>query len=506
MPVHSLSRRFDLLAIFIVFVGLALRLIEASQTYLNPDEALIFFIAQPSGWYARSLLYHHPPLFFLLLHYLQLFSDSEFCLRLIPALAGSLYPWVIWKWLTRQHYPHAALVTFAILEFSPNLISLSAQVRGYTLVLLLVSLALYYLEDALETKALRSLLISTVCIYLAILTEYSAAFAVSALGLYALIRLVGDARQIRFVLAWSLSQAGALAIYAALYKSSIATLLGTPAKDELVSGYLSTAFPQPSQDLFIFSIAGTLKQFAYLSSSLALGYIGAVLFAAGILFLCFAGNTGNQYRLRALAIAFGAAFVLALGAALLQFHPYGRSRQTAILTLFSASGIGFGCEWLFRRFPIVSIPTAFLIAAACYLSASPDFSNIPKDRQQLPNMVRAIQELKAQLPADALILADDETTWMLHYYLGDRHQSTPRRYANGMQESRISAYRSFSFRWDHGSLEGIHRDLASLRAALPGSLQQPVWVLDGGFYMLPGTIPSSQMLSNTFLLLSPDTL
>lgn len=506
MPVHSLSRRSDLLAIFIVLVALALRLIEASQTYLNPDEALIFFISQPSGWYERSLLYHHPPLFFLLLHYLQLFSDSESFLRLLPAIAGSLYPWVIWKWLVRQQYPHAAWVAFAVLEFSPNLISLSAQVRGYTLVLLLVSLALYYLEDALEAKGLRSLLISTVCSYLAILTEYSAAFAIGALGVYALVRLVPEARQIRFALAWSLSQIGALAIYAALYKSSIATLLATPAKDDLVSGYLSTAFPQPSQDLFIFSIAGTVKQFVYLSSSLPLGYIGAALFAAGILFLCFAGNTGNQYRLRALAIAFGAAFVLALGAALLQLHPYGRSRQTAILTLFSAPGIAFGCEWLFRRFPVVSIPTAFLFAAACYLCATPDFSNIPKDRQQLPNMAQAIQQMKAQLPVDALILADDETTWMLHYYLGDRQQSTPRHYANGMQESRISTYRSFSFRWDHGSLEGIHRDLASLRMALQVSLEQPVWVLDGGFYMLPGTIPSSQMLSNTLLLLSPDTL
>ncbi len=219
-------------------------------------------------------------------------------------------------------------------------------------------------------------------------------------------------------------------------------------------------------------------------------------------FLFRTGSGESQYRRRSLGVAFLAAFVLALGGALLQLHPYGRSRQTVILALFSAPGIAFGCEWLFRRFPIVALPAAFCFAGACYLFATPDYSNIPKDRRQLPQMVQAIQQLRTLVPAEAILLTDDETTWILYYYLGNRRQSPPRLYANGMQESRIASYRSFSFRWEHGSLARVNGDLASLRLALEVPAPQPVWILDGGFYLLPTSIPSAQLLSSTLLLLS----
>lgn len=102
-----------------------------------------FFNSRPADWYARSLIYHHPPFFYLLLR-------NPIDLRFGDLAANDLdpyghpFPWVIWKWLVRQHLPHGALAALLILEFSPNLISLNAQVRGYMLLLLLVSLAMFF--------------------------------------------------------------------------------------------------------------------------------------------------------------------------------------------------------------------------------------------------------------------------------------------------------------------------------------------------------------------------
>ena len=285
MPVFFTSRRFEIVPVLVVLAALVMRLVVAAQTSFNPDEALIFFIAQASDWYARSLRFHHPPLFYFLLHYIQWISDSELALRLLPIIAGSLFPWVIWKWLARQGFAHAALVALLLLEFSPTLISLSAQVRGYTLALLLSSLALLFLEAALETRSLPRLVLAMLCLYLGILTEFSVAFVAGALGVYAMLRLVKEHHLMSFSLVWVLSQLGALGVYALLYKTSIATLVSDPDTVQHVTGYLRHSFPQPSANRLYFAVAGTAKQFSYALSSMAVGVVGVALFMAGMIFL-----------------------------------------------------------------------------------------------------------------------------------------------------------------------------------------------------------------------------
>ncbi len=499
MPVFFTSRRFEIVPVLVVLAALVMRLVVAAQTSLNPDEALIFFIAQASDWYARSLRFHHPPLFYFLLHYIQWISDSELALRLLPIIAGSLFPWVIWKWLARQGFAHAALVALLLLEFSPTLLSLGAQVRGYTLALLLSSLALLFLEAALETRSLPRLVLAMLCLYLGILTEFSVAFVAGALGVYAMLRLVQEHRPMSFSLVWVLSQLGAPGVYALLYKTSIATLVSDPGTVQHVTGYLRHSFPQPSANRLYFAVAGAAKQFSYALSSMAVGVVGVALFMAGMIFLW---RKEDAMRYRILAVALLSAFVFALTAALLQVHPYGRSRHTVVLALFVITGLGFGCEWLFRLFPRNEIPTTIFLVTACYFAATPDWQNMPKDAQKLSGMLQAIEQLQSRVPPNAIIFTDRETMWMLCYYLAKPRGCMTIAPNREFKEVQIGSHRTFSSNRGLGSPEQSNADLRLLRLRRQLSPLQPIWVVDGGFEMLSAASwPSAELHSNTLLLM-----
>src|SRR5581483_6510414 len=82
--------------------GFLLRLRLAWLTFLNPDEALHYFLSrQPSLKlaYEASLTTAHPPMMILLLHYWSLVGRSEFFLRLPFVAAGIVFCWVVFLWV-----------------------------------------------------------------------------------------------------------------------------------------------------------------------------------------------------------------------------------------------------------------------------------------------------------------------------------------------------------------------------------------------------------------------
>src|ERR1051326_2908623 len=75
----------------LVVIGFLLRLWHASGTYLNPDEALHFFVANKTSWwltYRASLTVSHPPLLIFLLRVWRTLGTSELMLRLPSMIAG----------------------------------------------------------------------------------------------------------------------------------------------------------------------------------------------------------------------------------------------------------------------------------------------------------------------------------------------------------------------------------------------------------------------------------
>src|SRR5713101_5650195 len=75
----------DLVALLAVAAGFLLRVRAAAGTFLNPDEALHFSVANQTSLpaaYRASLTLAHPPLLIFLLYFWRHVGTSEFVLRL----------------------------------------------------------------------------------------------------------------------------------------------------------------------------------------------------------------------------------------------------------------------------------------------------------------------------------------------------------------------------------------------------------------------------------------
>src|SRR5207302_1332355 len=107
----------------------------SAETYLNPDEAYHFFLANRAS---LSLAYHaslgsaHPPLLIVLLYYLRQLSDSVIVLRLPSVIAGGLFCWAVFRWLGLIGGRSVALIGLILAALSPSLVSLGAEIRQYS--------------------------------------------------------------------------------------------------------------------------------------------------------------------------------------------------------------------------------------------------------------------------------------------------------------------------------------------------------------------------------------
>src|ERR1700732_4886029 len=118
------------LAVTVVAAGFLIRLVIASRTFFNPDEALHYVLfEQPSVFlaYKASLSNAHPPLLFVLLYVWHLLGHSELMLRLPSVLAGTASCWFTFKWIEISFSKAAGLIALTIVAFSPATIGLSAE-------------------------------------------------------------------------------------------------------------------------------------------------------------------------------------------------------------------------------------------------------------------------------------------------------------------------------------------------------------------------------------------
>src|SRR5271154_1236993 len=116
-------------AVFLTLLGFMARLWTASGTFLNPDEALHFRLANQASLalaYKASLTAAHPPLFILLLYFWRALGTSELWLRLPSVLAGAAFCWIFYKWLSKAAGTLAGLIGVLLVAFLPPIIRLAA--------------------------------------------------------------------------------------------------------------------------------------------------------------------------------------------------------------------------------------------------------------------------------------------------------------------------------------------------------------------------------------------
>ena len=112
-----LSQHAVLIGGLVLALGLLLRLEAAAGTFLNPDEAEHYLVAdQPSLKlaYRASVSHPHPPLFILLLYYWRHLGSSEMMLRIPSIIAGTVFCWLLFKWLSNTFNRTVALVALIL--------------------------------------------------------------------------------------------------------------------------------------------------------------------------------------------------------------------------------------------------------------------------------------------------------------------------------------------------------------------------------------------------------
>ena len=417
--------------------GLLLRLRLAWLTFLNPDEALHYFLAQQPSLklaYEASLTTAHPPLMIIFLHYWSLLGRSEFFLRLPFVIAGTLFCWVMFLWTRKVAGGIAACFALAIFLFSPSLISLSAEIRQYSLLLLFCASCLYWIQCALENEgqnSIRWISLSAGSLYLALLTHYSAMIFAAAAGIYTLLLLARKKWPRRLTRSWILGQGGAIAICILLYESQISKLKESGVPSEIATTWLRSSIFQPGQThLATFASSNTLRLFRYFFSHGTIGVIGFALFVFAVIALILPSNSlWPKSQNRALAALVGVPFVITLLVAIAGVYPYGGTRHDVVLAIFAIFAIAIAWDGLPLGLSVATAKfvKALLLASAmliCNLYPSPSGPHIKPRNQRRELMQQAISSI-GSLPPSAVIFTDAQGSMVLNYYLCDEGMDLP---------------------------------------------------------------------------------
>lgn len=415
-----LGRHLDAVALGVVAVGFVWRMRVAGRSYFNPDELLHYLmINQPSAWlaYKASLNNAHPPLIYALLYILHFLSRSELVLRLPSVLAGTAFCWVLYKWIGTDLGKAAAMIGLVVATFCPAIISLSAEVREYALLLFCMATAMYFLERAFQEKSVPKMWGFSVFLYLAILSHYSAAFFALAIGIYALARIADDAPPRKVMIAWACGQVGALAIYAFLYVTQISKLKYSI--EVWGAGYDESYFRPDRVSLFTFTRIHTSNIFLFLFGQRQLSRAMLLFFVAGLSFLFFRDllSRPEQPGPRRLGILFFLPFLAVWGASIATIYPYVGSRHTVFLAPFAIAAISFFLAAATGQKLWAGLLMAVLLMGVANLYGESTELGIPKQDQAKGVMTAAMNYIHQSVPPGDVILADYESSVTLAYYL-----------------------------------------------------------------------------------------
>lgn len=423
-----LAERGNRFALAIVLAGLAARLWTASGTFLDADEAFHFRIAnQPSlaQVYRDSLTQPHPPLLYFVVHFARIFGTSELWLRFPDALAGTVFCWILFRWMKRAMGELPALIGVILTSLLPPIIRLSAEIREYALLLAFLAGALILLDLALEQGSALRMAASAACLYLAMLTHYSAVFFVAALGAYGLARiLVRPARLPSPLIAlWAAVQLGALALAALLYKTHLSHLDRGEASSLLqgwMRDYLGRSYFEPGRDNpVLFVIGHSFAVFQFVFGQLAIGDIAGLLFLAGIFLLWRSskGTEGEVKKRRPLAFFLVLLFALLCGASLAHAYPYGGTRHTALLIIPAIAGVSVAIAHLASGRRTRAALFAFFLVALCAIFGKQHQPFMTRSDQSRIRMQEAMDFLHENVVPREMIFTDQESSMILGHYL-----------------------------------------------------------------------------------------
>jgi 4-amino-4-deoxy-L-arabinose transferase-like glycosyltransferase len=413
-------------AIVVTLLGLLARIWAASGTFLNPDEALHFRLANQISLalaYRQSLTASHPPLLTLVLYFWRAFGTSELWLRLPSVLAGAVFCWMFYKWLTNAAGKQAGLLGLLLAAFLPPVVLLSAEIRQYALLLAFLASALYFLDDAFAKNSFSALTAFSFCLYLAMLSHYSAFLFTAALGIYALLRFFTERVRLGLITVWAAGQLGAVALAILLYKTHISKL-GVGESRTALQGWMSEFFLRrsyfdPAHDNPVLFLAGhSFGVFQYFFGQLAVGDVMGLLFVAGVaLLLRPKALPEDRTSSRRLGILLLLPFAIAGAASLAHLYPYGGTRHIAFLIIPGVAGVSVAMARLAAEKWARGLAIAAIVLVASIAFGKPRLPRMDRADQSRAHMADAMNFVRQNIAQSDLIFTDYQTDLMLGHYL-----------------------------------------------------------------------------------------
>lgn len=415
-------------AMAIISLGFLARLWAASGTFLNPDEALHFRLANQFSLalaYKESLTASHPPLLTVLLYFWRGFGTSELWLRLPSVFAGVLFCWMFYAWMTKAAGRLAGFIGLLFVSFLPPIVLLAAEVRQYSLLLAFLAGALYFLDGAFEKQSIFRMVAFSLCLYLAMLSHYSAFLFAGALGIYAVVRLFSEHSPARLVAGWVVSQIGALALSTLLYKTHLAKL-GTGESRTVLQGWMSEFFLRrsyfdPGRDqVLLFVISRSFGVFQFVFGQLAVGDAAGLLFLVALVFLIREKRSLTDIPAaapRQLALLMILTFAFVCGASLAHYYPYGGTRHSALLVIPAVAGVSIAIAQLTGERWNRGVVAASVIIFLCVVFGRQHQPYILRAEQSGTNMIAAMDWIRQNARPPDLIFTDYESELILGHYL-----------------------------------------------------------------------------------------
>jgi hypothetical protein len=423
-----LENHADLVAACVTLLAFLARLWAASGTFLNPDEALHFRLANQVSLnlaYRQSLTASHPPLLILVLYFWRALGTSSLWLRMPSILAGVVFCWMFYKWLSNAAGKLAGMIGLLMVALLPPVVLLTSEVRQYALELAFLASALYLLDEAFAKKSPGRMAASSLCLYFAMLSQYSAFWFAAALGLYALFRIFTERPPARLFATWAIGQLGGLSLALLLFETHIAKLgIGESRmawQGWMSDYYLSHSYFDRAHDNPIVFLAGhSFGVFQYFCGQLVVGDVMGLLFVAGVaLLLRGKGLPQNQDQAsaRRLASFLVLCFAAAMAVSLAHMYPYGGVRHVAFLMIPGFAGVAVAMERLAAGRWARGLAAAMLVLVLCAAFGKARAPRMDRTDQSLTRMDEAMQFLRQNADPRDLIFTDYQSDLLLGDYL-----------------------------------------------------------------------------------------
>jgi len=481
-PVLKSRRREELRALPIVVAAFLLRLWIASGTFLNPDEALHFLVANKLSWAAAfkaSLSTAHPPGLIFVLYFWRHLGTSELVLRLPSILAGTVFCWLFFRWLERVFDRNAAWIGLLLASFLPPVIALSTEIRQYAFLLMFMAGAMDLFEQALAQRSWLKMSGSGLCLCLALTFHYSALLFALAFGIYGLLRILKHPTDPEVLASWGIGQLGALALFGYFYVHHIAHLAANTMSQQTIAGWLSNSYYHPGkQNVLLFAFARTFGVFQFVFGQLAIGDVAGIAFFASIVLLL---RRRTWIVAAFLALPFLVACALAIGGK----YPYGGTRHSAFLVPFAIAGASVAIDFLLKGRLKSGFVVAALILFSSALFGKPHRPYITRADQSSAHMQQAVRFLREHVRPGESILTDYQSGLLLGHYLCEQKPMVFNTSVTGFEEFTCQGLRVIST----GPQVQIFSDATFLDPRLWASLSdgfgvlagQKVWVLQAGW-------------------------